>query len=161
MTETFDWNHLVPEPEPHVCNCAYCDQYGELEETFYPALVEFTHDQVAYVTDRALALRADLAPVPDDWNHQAVRKSPSPPVAAFGQVTGESATDMRFAVKYLSILTDHGWRLRHQTRPDGTRPKAAAIVDAAGNPIGLLMPVFGDDSFPGYRCYTEPGEGTA
>lgn len=138
---TLDWRDLAPEPEWHECDCRFCDLGGDQEPVQWPLLVraevregEFVGE---YVTDRFLMVRADLAPIPNEY------EATTPQVAnatkllcSLAAVTDEPPHgSQHFRWSTLKALALTGWDLRVIQNSD----KRVAVVDGGGVPIGVTI----------------------
>lgn len=136
-----DWRDLAPEPAWHECDCRFCELDGDQEPIQWPLLVraevrdgEYVGE---YVTDRFLMVRADLAPIPDEY------EATTPQVAnatnllcSLAAVTDEPPHgSQHFRWSTLKALALTGWDLRLIEGSD----KRVAVVDAEGNPIGVTI----------------------
>jgi hypothetical protein len=151
---TLDWRKLVDEPELHSCGCDHCPVNGNFEPTFWPTLVATSVDLISHVTDRWMAVRTELAPIPDGYEGE-VQDGPPLRAAFFrAQITDMSPTGLRFRPATLKALELTGWRLRlaeHAADASPATTRACAIIDAEGRPIGWAMSQRGDGAL-----YEEP-----
>lgn len=136
-----DWRDLVPEPEWHYCDCRFCDQDGEQEPTQWPLLVraevrdgEFVGE---YVADRFLMVRADLAPIPHEYEatHPQVANATNLLCSLAGVTDERPPGSQHFRWSTLKALALTGWDLRVIEGSD----KRVAVVDAEGDPIGVTI----------------------
>lgn len=154
----FDWRDIAPPPEIHSCECRHCDMGGELEETEWPMLVTFAVAGTEYVTDRYLAARADLAPVPEGYEGP-VHAATTPAKFLTTPATDEPANGMHFRWHTIKAIESTGWRLRILAHPDGATEHTrlqVGVVDANGELIGCAIAAKqGDDDEWGTREYVE------
>lgn len=133
--QILDWRDLAPEPEWHECDCRYCDMGGDQEPTEWPLLLIADGDGVDYVTDRFMMIRADLAPVPDNYEGVVVASRPncSDLLASLAGISTERPVGQHFRWSTLKALELTGWDLRLLHGSD----KRVAVVDREGLPIGV------------------------
>lgn len=142
---TFDWRTLASEPAIHDCDCGYCDMGGEPEEKEWPALVKVTVNGADYVTDRMLALRADIAPVPDGYEGAVIK---GPRDTDWETTFGESAEGLVFRASVLQVIESQGWRLRLLvTGGEVQGGRKVAVVDADDAHIGWAVSCRENDDY--------------
>lgn len=141
-TVILDWRELAEAPEPHFCDCSYCEMEGELEEIDWPTLVTTKRGDVEYVTDRYMMVRAERAPVPDDYEGSAL---PGP--VDLGDrwqelPTDRPADDLTFRRSIRLALSLTKWRLVHLDHAADasviTR-KRVGVLDERGEHIGWAI----------------------
>jgi hypothetical protein len=141
---TLDWHDLVIEGELHWCGCDYCPMDGEHEDDEYPTLARMAIGGVIYVTDRRLAIRENLAPIPDGWP-TALAGEPFRREASgmFGAQLLDEPSSAYFQRRYLDVVAKAGWKLRRlsEAEREDARAWPAAIVASSGLRVGWLMPV--------------------
>lgn len=160
-----DWRALAPKPERHDCDCRFCDMAGYPEPTEWPLLVIADRDGVDYVTDRYMMIRADLAPVPADYEGGVLHDRPnvSNLLASLAGVSSERPVGQHFRWSTLKALGLTGWDLRVLTGV----ARHVAVVDRAGLPIGVAIASSRecddawdkDSTRPYVTSVTPPGEG--
>lgn len=110
---------------------------GGQEPPEWPSLVVADGDGLDYVTDRFLMIRADLAPVPDDYEGVVIpgRPNASDLLASLAGISTERPVGRHFHWSTLKALELTGWDLRVLHGSD----KRVAVVDRTGLPIGVAI----------------------
>lgn len=138
-----DWNAILPEPIVHECNCGNCDHVGELEDVDAPLLLTMVVAGVSYVTDRFLAIRADLAPIPDGYEGPTqgpIERHVSGFMAS--RVTAQTPDNPRLRQPTVKALEQTGWKLRVLTHADDVsevQRRTLAVVTPEGEHIGWAI----------------------
>lgn len=156
MSETFDWRTLAPEPTSHSCDCEYCDHNGELDPILWPALRTYSHSDVDYVTDGYLALRADLAPVPDGYEGPLLPAGPLTNDWMDAWVTASPATGAVLRQSTLGAIEQLGGRLRCTTWPPKKTGSQVLAITVEGRHVGWAISAPAHQDAPGFREYQEP-----
>lgn len=114
-----DWRELAPPQQTHECDCSYCQEKGELEPVQWPLLVTFDLDGVSYVSDGLMAIRADLAPVPDGYEGtvRAVKNAPPGPAKGAAPLRTQ-AYGVHFRWHVMKAIDATGWQLRLLDHPE-------------------------------------------
>lgn len=139
------WSELAPAPEIHSCDCDYCEVNGELDPIKWPTLVRITINGVEYVSDRHFAIRADLAPIPDDYPGPALTGptiAPDNGVFSGAAVTSEPPNGVPVLWSTMNALRMTQCVLRVFEHPDTASDHARrslAIVTATGEHVGWAM----------------------
>lgn len=155
MTGVLDWRELAPPQDAHWCDCEHCDLKGALEPIEWLLLVPMDVDGVDYVTDRFMMVRADLAPIPNDYEGH-VHPPSVPPARGFidAAVTTTPADGLLFPRHVLKGVRLGGWRLRllapymearSENKARASTP-AVAVVTTAGEHVGWAMSSRGPES---------------
>lgn len=137
-TPRLDWREIVEQEEPvvHLCNCEHCDYVGEEEPGWWPSLTRMSVDGVDYVTDRYLAVRADLAPIPESYEGEVMetvlRKRSGFMAAAVLDVVVPPSAATYMTTRALSLT---GWTLSRLAGEE----KALAVLSGDGEHIGWSM----------------------
>lgn len=159
-----DWRELASPPEQHVCDCGYCEMVGEPEPVQWPTLVPVPGEP-EYVTDRYLAIHADLAPVPEGYEGPVLSGGPKIPDSWHGEVLDQPPLGLHFRWQTMLAVERMGWRLRllaNETRAWNERVTLVAVVSADGQHIGWTAAQKPADDAWGLgnttREYVEPGE---
>lgn len=154
-----DWRELAPPQETHWCDCDRCDEQGGPEPVDWPLLAPIGTE---YVTDRYLAIRADLAPIPDDYEGQVLEHGPdSIPDRWRCAVTDQAPTGTHFRWQTIKALEITGWRLRVPAHADADTypaPFLHAVIDSSGEQIGWAMSVKSVVTNPSVFGHTRPYE---